>query len=340
MEKTIELFAGIDVGKHKLDVHFHPTNEAFTVQTDTDDGMSKLIDVLKERLPKRIVFESTGGYGRLLGERLEAGGVKAHCVPAQRIRMFASAIGLKAKTDPIDAEAIARFAAAAKLVDKVELSSATRQLRDIVIRRLQLVKMSAREKNHKETIADSLVASWSEMQGAIGKHIDDLEKAIVATVNADEDLTKRAAVLSTITGVGGIATTAAFLALMPELGQISNKQAASLVGVAPFNNQSVDTDNPRSIYGGRRRLRSAIYMAALSASIHNDSIRAFYLRLIANKKPPMVALIAVARKLVGIANARMRDAFHEKGNKGEEGGAVAPKPWKPRRNRRAPRAST
>lgn len=339
MEKTIELFAGIDVGKHKVDVHFHPTNEAFTAHTDTDDGLAHLIDQLKSRSPKRVVFESTGGYGRLLGEALEEAGVKAHCVPAQRIRMFASAIGLKAKTDPIDAEAIARFAAAAKLPDKVELSPATKELRHLVVRRLQLVKMIAREKNHRETMTESLTESSSELERAVNKHVGDIEDAMVAVVNADDDLRKRATVLSTITGGGGIAGASALLALLPELGTINNKQAASLVGLAPFNNQSVDADKPRSIFGGRRRLRSAVYMCILTAALRDEKLSAFYARLIENKKPPMVALIAVARKFVVIANARMRDAIRAKTI---DECSVLPKPWKPRRKQRGhkPRATS
>lgn len=333
MEKTIELFAGIDVGKHKVDVHLHPTKEAFTFQIDNEEGMAELIKLLKARGPKRVVFESTGGYGRRLGEALEEAGIVAHCVPAQRVRMFASAIGLNAKTDPIDAEAIARFAGVAKLVDKVELSPATRHLRHLVVRRIQLVKMRAKEKNHRETMTDELTTSWSEMQLAIDKHIAKLDDVITEAVNSDEDLKKRAAVLSTIKGCA-LATSAAFLAFMPELGTISNKQASSLVGVAPFNNQSVDSDKPRSIYGGRRRLRSAIYMGALTAVAHDDKIRPSYERLIANKKPPMVAMTAAMRKMVVIANARMRDAFQPS----NATPSTTTKQWTPRRRNRRNRA--
>lgn len=142
--------------------------------------------------------------------------------------------------------------------------------------------------------------------------------------------------LSTIKGCG-LATSAAFLAFMPELGTISNKQASSLVGVAPFNNQSADQDKPRSIYGGRRRLRTALYMAALTAVSHDEKIRATYLRLIANKKRPMVAITAAMGKIVVIANARMRDALRPTSEP-----SPVTKSWKPRRRERskAPRATT
>lgn len=334
MEKTIELFAGIDVAKHKVDVYLHPTSERFVLRTDTEAGYGGLVALLKERRPKRVVFESTGGYGRRLAEALEAGGVQAHCVPAQRVRKFAESIGLKAKTDAIDAEAIGRYAAVAALVDKAELSPAVRDLRELVVRRMQLVRLSAKEKNHRETMTDALVASWSELQRALDKHIDDLDNVLVAAVNADDDLRKRAAVLSTIKGCG-MATCAALLALMPELGTISNKQAASLVGVAPFNNESADTNKPRSIYGGRRRLRSILYMGTLTAALYDEKISATYQRLLANNKPKKVALTAAARKFIVIANARMRDAFPNTSDTAgaSDDAAVNWKPWRRKRKR-------
>jgi transposase len=307
LEKAIRLFVGIDVGKHKLDVHVHPTEEKFTVGTD-DDGLRSVVERLRERAPQRIVLESTGGYCRRVVAALEAAQLKVHCVPAHRVRKFAQAIGMNAKTDALDAEVIARFAESARLVDKVTLSAPAQRLRDLITRRAQLVALRARDKNHKETMPSELLGSWLAVKVALDKHIDELDQMIEAVIRSDPELAKRDEVLRTIKGCGPI-SRAAFLSMMPELGTLTSKQAAALVGVAPFNRESADSDKPRSIKGGRRRLRCVLYMAATAAARHNGDIHAIYERLLQKSKPPKVALVAALRKLVVIANARMRDAL-------------------------------
>lgn len=347
MQKATESygFVGIDVAKNKLDVHIRPSEERFTF-ANSSSGLTELVALLKARHPKRVVFESTGGYGLKLLRALEAAGVEAHCVPAQRIRKFAEAIGIKAKTDALDAEVIARFAETAKLVDKVKVSLAARALRQLVVRRMQIVGLRAKEKAHKESLPEELEKSWVEIQSALDTHVSDLDEEIIRAVNADPELLARASVLATIKGVG-LATCAALLALLPELGQMSGKQVASLVGVAPFNDQSADSDKRRKISGGRRRVRCALYMATVNARAHEPAIEAIYTRLIQRGKLERVAMIAAVRKLIVIANARMRDAFFPKSVTAAQpsspltetpaaeavmpSAASPPKAWKPRK---------
>jgi transposase len=307
MENATELFVGIDIAKTKVDVHIYPTKATAVFATD-DAGLQRLVEWVNGARPKRIVFESTGGYGRRVQAAFQAVGVGVHCVPAQRIRMFATGLGIKAKTDPLDAEVIARFAAQALLVDKPPPSPGVLALKDLVIRRMQLVSLRSREKNHRETLPAEHLRSSLKLQAAIDDNIYNVESAMLAHVEAQNDLRKRALALRTIEGCG-LATICALLALLPELGTLTSKQAGSLVGVAPFNNDSGDREHPRSICGGRRRLRAALYMTALHSVRADNSIGDLYRRLVAAGKPQKVALTAAIRKLVVIANARVRDAL-------------------------------
>lgn len=324
MEKTIELFVGIDVAKHKVDVHFYPTAEKHEFRND-DAGLKALVTLLLDRKPARVVYESTGGYALQLAAALRKGHVKAHCVPAHRVRKFAEAIGVKAKTDAIDAAVIAHFAATAKLLDPIEPTEAEQRLRVLVVRRTQLIKTRAREKNHRETMSEEMHASWNKLQDALSDHIMQIEAMMSDVVNGDAYLLKKAHVLSTIKGCA-FAMTCAFLALMPELGRLSGKKASALVGVAPFNDDSGETksgEGKRRISGGRRRLRDVLFMSSLSAGQHDADLHPIYERLIKKGKPPKVAQVAVMNKLVVIANARMRDALAD--------GTVEARPWTPRR---------
>lgn len=335
MENARE-FVGIDVAKQKLDVYVHPVGERLTFSND-DDGLRQLIKWLLERKPRRVVFESTGGYTRKMQLAFEEAGVAYHCVSAQRVRAFALAIGIKAKTDEIDAEVIAVFGSHAKLGDKAPVSPAQKRLRDLVIRRAQLVRLRARERNHKESMPAEVRTSWEAVDKTLSEHIRDLDTVIVKLVNDDAELLRRVNVLTTIKGAG-IATCATLLSLLPELGTVSGKQIASLVGVAPFNNQSALADNKRRCFGGRKRVRTALYMPMLTALRLDEVLAPFHERLLAKGKEPKVALVAVLRKFLVIANARMRDYYasvnaNVDGTQLDEGKSPPLEPakaWKPR----------
>jgi transposase len=326
-----ERFVGIDVAKGKLDVYVHPIAASLTVSNG--DGIEELIRFVKAHQPKRVVFESTGGYARKLHAALEAAQIKAYCVQPHRVRMYAEALGIKAKTDALDAKVIAKFAANAELVEKPELPPAVRGLRELVVRRLQIVKLRAKERIHKESIPEGLTAGWTEVQAALDTHIRELDDAIIAAVNGDADLRRRAEILTRMKGVG-LVTCSSLLALLPELGQMKNKQAASLVGVAPFNDDSGQSqgDVPRHIRGGRQRLRCALFMSALSVVDEEGPLRDLYLRLTSAGKPPKVALTAVIRKLVVISNARIRDALF-KPSDDDKTPPEPLRPWRPTKTR-------
>lgn len=311
MQKATGCFVGIDVAKDKLDIHFHGLGDAFVVTND-DGGLATLVVILTLRRVVRVVFESTGGFTRKLHRVLVDGNIQCHCVPPQRIRMFAKALGYEAKTDLVDAKVIALYAATAPLVVHPKPSPIVEHLKDLVVRRQQLVGMQTQELNHRVTLVPDLLKSSDKLLKAIRTNIDGVENAIEAVIDSDADLKTRAKALRTIKGVGPI-LCASLLGLLPELGSCSAKQAAALVGVAPFDDESGGNEKRRHIRGGRRRLRSVLYMASLSAVRSEPCLQAVYRRLTNAGRPEKVALVAAMRKLIVIANARVRDALKPAG---------------------------
>lgn len=307
MEKAKAEFVGVDVSKAKLDVHFRFSQRAFTVDND-DVGIGKLVAILALQRVRRVVFESTGPYGRRLQTALDVANVSSACVPPQRVRQFARAMGLQAKTDKIDAGLIAHYAEVVPLPERTASTSAVLRLGELVTRRRQLVEMQTAELNRRESLPASLLESADELLQAVKKHVRDLDKAMKKLVVEEDELSKRAKAMRTVLGVGTVLTHT-FLALLPELGRMSGKEAAALVGVAPFNADSGGSKGRRSIRGGRSRIRHVLYMATRAAVRFEPSLKALYERLRAAGKPDKVALTAAMRKLVVIVNARVRDAL-------------------------------
>jgi transposase len=307
MEKARRCFVGVDVSKEKLDVHIHGERESFVVGND-DDGIAHLVLVLRLRAVVRVVFESTGRFGRSLAASLAAAGIECHCVPPQRIRMFAKALGVEAKTDRIDAKVIALYAATAPLVARPAPSPTVEHLKDLVVRRQQLVGMQTQELNHRASLPAALQESSDSLLNVLRLAIKDSERAIEAAIRADNDLRRRAAAIRTLKGVGPF-LCATLLAFLPELGACSSKQAAALVGLAPFDDESGGRERSRHIRGGRRRLRIVLYMAARNSVRFEPLIKPIYRRLKEAGRPDKVALSAALRKLVVIINARVRDAL-------------------------------
>ena len=309
MQKTMGVVVGIDVAKGKLDVHFHGLDENHVFSND-DDGVSALIVLLQLRRVLRVVFESTGGFTRTLHRALRDAAIECHCVPPQRIRMFAKALGIEAKTDLIDAKVIAFYGATAKFVVRLKPSAAVEQLKELVVRRQQLVRMRTQELNHRTNLLEALHKSSDSLLETLCDAIRDVEKSIAGLIATHEQLAIRAKAMRTIKGVGPF-LTASLLAFLPELGECSSKQAAALVGVAPFNDESGGTDKGRHIRGGRRRLRTVLYMATRAGVQFEPALKAIYTRLKAMGKADKVALTAAMRKLIVLANARVRDALRD-----------------------------
>lgn len=317
MRKAIGCFVGIDVAKDKLDVHFHGLDESL-VFANKEDELWVLVVVLTLRQVRSVVFESTGGFTRQLQRALLDGEIACRCVPAQRVRMFAKALGIEAKTDLIDAKVIAFYAATAKLVEKAKPSPTVERLKDLIVRRQQLVGMRTQELNHRVHLDDALQESSRKLIEVLRLSIRDVEKTIAAVIASDAELAVRAAAMRTIKGVGPF-LCASLLAFLPELGVCSGKQAAALVGIAPFNDESGGKEKNRHIRGGRRRLRNVLYMATRAGVRSEPLLKAVYQRLKAAGRPDKVALVAAMRKLVVIANARVRDALKQASSGTEPG---------------------
>ena len=299
-------YVGIDVSKEKLDVHLRPSAEAFAVARD-GKGLHELVERLRGVEPELIVVEATGGFETIVTAALAAAALPVVVVNPAQVRHFAKALGQRAKSDPIDAAVIADFAAAVKPQLRPLPDAAARLLAELVGRRAQLVEMLAAERQREERVANARVRkSLKRHIAALAKELKTIEDDIDGLIRSSPLWREKEDLLKTFPGVGETLARV-FLADLPELGQLNRRKIASLVGVAPFTQQSGQWKGKSMIAGGRAAVRSAVFMAAMSAIRCNDMLRAFYQHLLALGKPKMVALIAVARKLLTILNAMLRD---------------------------------
>ena len=302
MEK---LYVGIDVSKDRLDGHILPNGEAFAVARD-GEGLENLCRRFQGLALALIAVEATGGFETVVVAALAAAGLPVVVVNPAQVRAYARAIGARAKTDPIDALVIARFVEATKPEIRPFPDEDTRQLADLVARRRQIIAMIVAEKQREKRASVA-------MQRSIGRLVKALEKEL-ASVNQDIDGAVRGSpawrekedLLASVPGVGDV-TARTLLAELPELGSLTRREVASLAGLAPYTRQSGQWRGKSFIEGGRASIRSALYMAAVSASRCNAALQPFYQRLVAAGKPKKLALIAVARKLLTILNAMLRD---------------------------------
>jgi transposase len=261
---------------------------------------------LRTLAPQRIVVEGTGGLERPLVETLRDAGLPIVIANGARVRQLAEGFGQLAKTDPLDAAVIARFAAVVELPEPVQRSANERALRDLVTRRAQLVELSQGEGCRADRMAKGVQASIRRLRTVLDREIARLDREIATLIAADPLLAAKAALLRSVPGVGPV-IAATLLAQLPELGQLGHKQLAALAGVAPFASQSGRARARRHIRGGRGPVRRALYLAAMVAGKHNPVIAAFRSRLDASHKPKKTALIACAHKLLTILNAMLRD---------------------------------
>lgn len=304
MSHGYDKFVGVDVSKDSLDVHGLPTGSPSRFD-NTAEGRAQLLSFLPKAGTCLSVVEATGGYERgLVADAVTAGHHIAVVNPRQ-VRDFAKALGLLAKTDRIDASVIARFAETIR-PEPVGYNERQEQLRELIVRRRQLIDHRTAEKNRYETARSSLVRkSVRKLIETINKDIDRIDKAILELVQSNNDWRDRYERISEVPGIGK-QTAAVMLAELPELGHLNRQQVSSLVGVAPFSRDSGQFRGRRSIWGGRVGVRNVLYMAALSAKRSNPVIRAFAARLLAKGKPAKVVITACMRKLLTILNALLR----------------------------------
>lgn len=295
---------GIDVSKHHLDIF----DEALGVSERIANAPQAITQlVARWRCDALVVFEATGIYDLELREALRQAGIRFARINPARARDFARASGQLAKTDPIDARMLAAFARAMRPATEQVISPARNTLARLAKRRDQLVHMRAQEKNRRSEAEDrAMVERIARLIEILDREIAEIEVDIGALINAEPELADDAQLMRSMPGVGPVACMQ-LIAQMPELGRIGPKQAAALAGLAPFNVDSGAYRGKRKIGGGRKRVRDALYMAALNAVRRADHFKTFYARLRNAGKGAKLALIAVARKLLTVLNAMMRD---------------------------------
>ena len=295
---------GIDVGKAKLDVGFSDDQKVRNWAND-EAGRAELSDWVIEQQVKLVVVEASGGYEAAIVSELGERGQAVALVNPTRVRAFARAEGVLAKTDKIDAQVIARFGATMKPKPQARRTQSQVELNQWVTRRRQLVEMSTAEKNRLQTAPPAMKADIVRHIDWLQAEIEQLEQQVNQAIRTNPTWRETARRLTTVPGVGAV-TASTLLADLPQLGQLNRQKIAALVGVAPFNHDSGKRKGKRRIFGGRASVRSVLYMATLSATTHNPVIKSFYQRLLAKGKLKKVALTACMRKLLVILNTMVK----------------------------------
>jgi transposase len=299
-----ETFVGIDVGKDNLDVYVLPSDEHF-IQENNQAGIDQLVARLVEIRPSLVVIEPTGGLEMPLAGALVAAGLEVSIINPGRPRNFARAAGILAKNDRVDAKALALFGKILRPQVRPLKNDLAQELSALMARRRQLVLMMVAEKNRLGTAHHSVRASIEQTIQWLQKMLKELDRDLDHRIKTSPVWREKEKLLRGVKGVGPtLART--ILSHLPELGQLSRRQVAALVGVAPYDDDSGRHKGQRHIWGGRAQVRNVLYMATLAAVRFNPRIKAFYLKLLAEKKPK-VARVAAMRKLLTILNAMLRD---------------------------------
>ena len=300
-------YIGIDVGKDQIEVHIRPDGIAFSGGTDPK-SLAGLISRLRPFKPvlKVIILEATGGYEAVIAAALSEAALPVAIVNPRQTRQFAGALGQLAKTDKIDASVIAHFAEVMKPEPQPPADAQLMELRALLSRRTQLIEMATAEKQRVAKAVNKLARrSCEKISRQLEAEILSIEKAIGKLIDASPVFQGKAALLKTIPGVGDVVART-FIAELPELGRVDRHEIAALVGVAPINRDSGKWRGHRHIKGGRPQVRAALFMPCLAVVKHNKPLRLFYNRLVQAGKPKKLALIAVMRKLVVLANAMVK----------------------------------
>lgn len=296
---------GVDVGKDMLDICIHEKSLHWQ-EANTPEGVRALLNRLARYQVERLVMEATGRYQLLLAEQAYVKEIPVCIVKPLSIRRYAGAIEQLAKTDKIDAQVIAEFAAVIKPRTTPAKSKKLILIKDLLARRRQVMEMRTQEMNRLQIMGKHVAPSCKRLLNYLDKEVARLEKLLDEQVEAEVEWAEKKDLLKTAPGIGNTMVYT-LLADLPELGSMSNKQAAKLVGVAPLNRDSGKLKGKRRIYAGRAGVRTTLYMATLSATQCNPVIRRFYQRLVATGKHKKVALIACMRKFIVILNAMLRD---------------------------------
>lgn len=303
-----EINVGVDTGKTQLDIYIRPLDIYFVVSND-EVGIKEAIKTIKKHKVTRIVIEATG--------RLEQPFIMA-CAKANlpfiianpvRIKKFAGAINQQAKTDKLDAQLIAYYAEVMKPNLSQLKPEDIRLMSDLLSRRRQLMEMQTMEKNRLQIMPKEITSSIKPLLTVMKNQLDKIDNKLQKLINSRDEYKIKNDIIQSVPGVGKVVAFN-LISEMPELGYINNKEASSLVGVAPFNRESGSYKGNRMIRGGRSQIRTAMYMAMMSAIQCNRTFKEYYQRLVAAGKPKKVAIIACIRKLVITLNSMVRDGVY------------------------------
>lgn len=301
-----EIFVGVDVSKDSLEIHVSKNQKSFS-RVNTNASCRRLAVQFRKLGASLVVLEATGGYEKLLVKALHHEKVGVSVVNPRQTKNFSKSLGVRAKTDLIDAQMLCLFAERMKPRLTEPLSEEVELLRVLISRRNQLVKMITAEKNHltapgSAPVKQSIKQTIKLLQGQLAV----IEEQIASNIDDNDEFSKKDKLLQTPKGVAIVASST-LIAYLPELGRLNRKQIAALVGVAPYDDSSGIRDGKRSIAGGRSIVRNTLYMATLAAIRSNPCIRNFYLRLVQKGKLKKVAITACMRKLLIALNAMIRD---------------------------------
>jgi len=310
MEQTdYKIYIGIDVSKEKLDIQYDESSLLLTINNQKGDFKRLNRYLPRDKKSVLVIIEATGGYETAVVKWLLSRNIPVALVNAKRVRDYAKATGQFAKNDLIDAGVIREYGEifGPKLHLQQSRNKLEEQIDDLIRRRKQLVSSRNKEKQHLATIQNK--EGQRSIKRAIKFYNDEIDKMgekLAAALKKDGQLQAKAELLQTIKGVGEV-TMYIMIGELPELGHVNNKKISALAGVAPFCRDSGTMKGKRTIWGGRAQVRSALFMAALSASKYNPAIKVFYDRLIAKGKNKKVALVACMRKLVIIMNTMVKN---------------------------------
>lgn len=303
------LIVGIDVAKDKLDLGRSDSKSLLTVAHDVD-GINQIVQQLRAARPILIVVEATGGFERLVLNALLDAELPVALVNPKNVRHLAKGLGILAKTDKIDAFVLVEFGRLASPRLAVKRSENEMELQALVVCRRQLTHVKTEQTNRlKRTDSKAAINAIKSVLASVDKQIDKLDQQIRKLIESDDDFNSIDKLLQSVPGVGAVVSST-LLAELNELGSTDRKSINALVGVAPFNHDSGLLKGQRSIRGGRASVRSALYMATVTATRCNPIIKAFYKRLQAAGKINKVAIVACMNKLAGLLNAMLRDNLY------------------------------
>lgn len=298
------LYVGLDVSKQYLDIAFEPARPPQRV-AQSEEGIRSLVTQLQALGPVLVVLEATGGFETEVATALALAGLPVALINPRQVRDFARALGRLAKTDALDAAVLALFAARVRPAPRPLPDETHQALAALVTRRRQLVEMLTAERLRLPLAKGAIRRDVQAHIHWLEQRVKDSNTELRAALKASPLWHATSRLLQSVPGIGPT-TAAVLIAELPELGRLTRQQLAALVGVAPLNHDSGQSRGLRTIWGGRAKIRHALYMATLVASRFNPVIRAFYRRLLVAGKPKLVALVASMRKLLTILNAMIK----------------------------------